>query len=869
MHSPGYKVFACVAARWVPLVVVAGILWLSVAARAAPMEPETPAPQSQTSKAAKSTARLLFVNPVLVKGMLQRSPGGETVGFLRDVVARALETQGVSVTFRPATDQTFEHPFWPEADGVVALSISDHRTKLYEFSAPIIVTPGVAVVRAGATPPTAVESVRAQRVAVAKNGAGHQWCLENNIRPCIEGTLQEALMAVVEGRADVCISTQILWRSHASMYGVEGLVDREITSPGFQRAFALASAPEAKWLVYAFNAGLASLRDSGEYDAIYTRWLGVISPRPLPESARSARWWAVALGVASLAFAAGVLVLARNLRNKNAQLGNQTRLHRALADTVPTLAYAYYVGNDGTRRQLWCNSRIEQWKQFFPYLVPGRDYREGFREHIHPEDIAEYERASDASRREQSRFHAEYRLRDTKGRYRSLVSICTPTHVEGGMVWQGLITDRTDISEAASMAVVAERNYHTVFDRCHDAALIVDPQTGSIVECNERACAMYGLTKAQLLSRTFEDLSTNPRAVLDAAERCELRQDHRVASGAIIVADVSVSRIEFGGRLATLALIRDATERTLDEEAARHQRDALERSIRLESLGRTSGGAAHAFNNYLTAIVGNLELARFEAPAGWNGHASLDRASESAARAASLAKQMLLASGRGSTHRTRMAIDRLVEDTWPLLLAAIPSRVQLVHLRAASTPIVRGDPDEFRQAILNLVLNASDSIGDREGKIVINTGSVSLNSEQLTRALADDHSPGTHAFVEVSDDGAGVPPDVQARIFEPFFSTRGPGPGLGLSVTLGIARRLGGGVEFINRFGQKKPGVCVRIVIPELRPEPKVEHKPESGPERKPSSMVEPTPENHAGASRGHSGAPDASRPDVLSDTRT
>lgn|GEM_PF-6795929 len=825
-------------------------------------------PLQAASAPAKATARLVLVDPVLAKGMLLRSSDGEPVGFLRDLVVRALETQGISATIIRSTPELLETGPWPDADAIVALSISDERTKRFEFSAPIIVAPGVTVVKAGTRAPTTIDELRKLRVAVARNGAGHQWCLENSVPTRVQGTMQEMLMSVVEGRVDACVTTQILWRSHASIFGIQGLTDHEITSHPFQRAFALAVAPEAKWLTYSFNVGLAALRDSGEYDAIYSRWLGGIAPRPLSASARSARTWAYALGIAAVAFAVGIVVMARNLRDKSTQLGHQTRLHRAFADAVPTLAYAYYVGDDGSRRQLWCNSRISEWTQLFPYLIPGTDYRHTFRDHIHPDDIAGYDRATEASRRGQSRFHAEYRLRDVNGRFHAIVSICTPTHVDGGTVWQGLITDRTEIRESANMAVVAERNYHAVFARCHDAALILDPQTGAIIECNERACALYGLSREQLLSRTLSEFTDEPREVLGVTEPAEVRQQHRASGGRSLVAEISVSRIEFGGRPVTLALVRDATVRTLDEEAARSRRDVLERSNRLESLGRTSGGAAHAFNNYLTAIVGNLELARFEAPAGWIGHAALDRASESASRAASLARQMLLAAGSGSTHRSRVAFDRLVEDTWPLLLAAVPSRIQLVHLRPQSSPVVRGDPDEFRQAILNLVFNAADSIGEGVGKIVVTTGAVTLSGEQLTRSLAETPTPGPHAYVEVSDDGAGVPPEMLARVFEPFFSTRGPGRGLGLSVTLGIARRFGGGVEFFSRNSPKKPGVSVRIVIPELRSDPNPESTSKPIINAKPASYIESTPENNARSCGGPSGDPDASRPGPLSDTR-
>lgn len=788
------------------------------------------------------TVRLQLVDPMRVKGLLQRTDDGPD-GFLKELTEFAFMIEGIGVDWVAEEPYTFNHGLEPDSgiDGIVALSITESKTSVFEFTSPMFITSGVAVVRAGVPAPASVREMQSKRVIVVKNGAGHQWCLENSVQFEVFDTVQQALVAVQEGRADVCVTTQMFWRAHAKLYDIKGLEDRVVTDPPFHRAFAIAMTPTSRRLANAFNVGLAKLRDSGQYDRIYQKWLGNVLPQTNVSQRAGTRPTLViattsvlCLGVASLAF-----VFVRR-RWRRAEILSQGLIERELAECVSALAYAYYTGDQGERKLLWCNSKLTEWNRLFPFLKPGTHYGDGFQASIHPDDVHAYEQATARSREDRTRFHAEFRLLASDGRYRSLISICLPSHVEGGTIWHGLLVDRTEMVEAAKLASSAERNYRAVFDRCHDAILIADAQSGRVLDCNKRAAELYRISKSRLVGSTLETFIPEISELFASDGQAEFRQNHRCSDGQVIVAEVSVSRIAFAGRDATLIMIRNATERVKAEELERVQREYIERSNRLEGLGRTAGGAAHAFNNYLTAIVGNVELARFEAPPGWSGFAALDRAAESAGRAASLARQMLLCAGRGGRANSLVALDRLVEDTWPLLRAAVSTRITLGPPNLASTPPVRADAEELRLAILNIILNAAEALEDTGGRISVATGVALLSTERLTAALAESPRPGPHAYVEVSDNGVGIPPELLPRIFEPFYTSRGPGRGLGLAVTVGIARRFGGCVEIINRFGQAQPGVTARLYLPLA----------------KPGSYLEPTPENRNASLPGESGGP-------------
>lgn len=238
----------------------------------------------------------------------------------------------------------------------------------------------------------------------------------------------------------------------------------------------------------------------------------------------------------------------------------------------------------------------------------------------------------------------------------------------------------------------------------------------------------------------------------------------------------------------------------------------LQETQKLESLGVLAGGIAHDFNNLLTGVLGNATLAASEMPEGSPAHAFLAQIEKAASRAADLCRQMLAYSGKGRFDVKALDLNALIRETMSLLGISISKRARLDFDFASSLPAVLADATQLRQIVMNLVINASESLGERDGTVRVATGTEHLDAAALSTAnAAPDAHEGNFVFLEVSDTGSGMEPDVLKRIFDPFFTTKFTGRGLGLAAVLGIVRGHHGALTVTSTLGS---GTCFRVMLP-------------------------------------------------------
>lgn len=233
---------------------------------------------------------------------------------------------------------------------------------------------------------------------------------------------------------------------------------------------------------------------------------------------------------------------------------------------------------------------------------------------------------------------------------------------------------------------------------------------------------------------------------------------------------------------------------------------------KLESLGVLAGGIAHDFNNLLCGILGNVELAMMRVTDDSELRAYLRGIKTAADRSAELANQMLAYSGKGKFVITTIDLNRLVEEMLGLLSASIKKKARLHFHPASQIPAFHGDTTQIRQVVMNLVVNASDALGDAPGQVHIRTGVCEADRAYLDEAyLAEQLSEGTYLFIEVEDDGCGMDAETRDHLFDPFFTTKDTGRGLGLASLLGIVRGHHGAVKVSSLAGE---GSSFRILLP-------------------------------------------------------
>ena len=263
--------------------------------------------------------------------------------------------------------------------------------------------------------------------------------------------------------------------------------------------------------------------------------------------------------------------------------------------------------------------------------------------------------------------------------------------------------------------------------------------------------------------------------------------------------------------VANQELLREVEER----RRAQEERSLLELQVRsaqkLESLGVLAGGIAHDFNNLLAGVLGNASFALERIGSESELRAPMRDIELAAQRASELTHQMLVYAGRTGGERSSVDVSSLVREMADLLRASLGRHSVRYELRD-DLPAVSGDAAQLRQVVMNLLMNAADATPPTSGAIRVATELVDCDAETFRGAtFGEQRAPGRYVVVRVEDDGSGMDERTLARIFEPFFSTRAQGRGLGLAAVLGIVRSHSGAIRIESRPGA---GTSATVYLP-------------------------------------------------------
>jgi PAS domain S-box-containing protein len=418
-------------------------------------------------------------------------------------------------------------------------------------------------------------------------------------------------------------------------------------------------------------------------------------------------------------------------------------------------------------------------------------------------------------RRNGSVFHAD-------------VSATRFTTTNGGVRFCIFVRDiaARDLAERAILA--SENRYRSLIETTGTVLIGIDAD-GRIFEWNREAERVYGCARADALGHDYyraflpDTVRTSFRnsvaTVLEGNQARSFETEVRSRDGSESLLIWNVTRLMGvdGEALGVIASGQDITEvKRLDGE-----RRALEAKVqqaqKLESLGVLAGGIAHDFNNLLVGILGNASLVLMDLPEDSPLREIISDIETTALRAADLTKQMLAYSGKGRFVVHPVDLNSVVREMAQLLQTVVNKRAALRFDFAQDLPTVEADGTQLRQIVMNLITNASDAIGNEDGAITLRTGVLHASRESLESGYVDDELPeGDYAFIEVEDSGCGMDAETQARIFDPFFSTKFTGRGLGLAATLGIVRGHRGTIKVRS---EPQHGTTFTILLPCMRAE--------------------------------------------------
>jgi two-component system NtrC family sensor kinase len=353
---------------------------------------------------------------------------------------------------------------------------------------------------------------------------------------------------------------------------------------------------------------------------------------------------------------------------------------------------------------------------------------------------------------------------------------------------------RHDIEERVQVQKeleASEASYRAIFDAAEDSIFVHDPQSGAIVDVNPKACATFGYTREEFRHLSIGQLGTGERPYTQqdameliarayAGEQLRIEWHGRCKDGTLRWHEVFVKRAVIGGKDRILALARDVDDKKRSEEVLGRQRESLYQREKMAALGSLLAGVAHELNNPLSVVVARAVLLEEQGSPGTQAAATKIRTA--AERCARIVRTFLAMARQQQPERGPVAINDVIAAALDITGYAVrTSSIDVIIDLDEEIPLIHADADQLHQVLLNLIINAQQSLQERPGPRRIRVTSRLDARADVVR-------------VTVADNGPGIPSAVRARVFEPYFTTKpiGVGLGVGLAVSLGIVEAHGG-----------------------------------------------------------------------------
>jgi len=373
----------------------------------------------------------------------------------------------------------------------------------------------------------------------------------------------------------------------------------------------------------------------------------------------------------------------------------------------------------------------------------------------------------------------------------------------------------------------SEERFRLQFHHATEAIIILDMATGKFVEVNSRAVELFGRTREELLqvgpleisppiqadgSRSV-DLAGPLLAATMAGERPVFEWLHTHASGEILECEIRLLHLPHPEH----SWIRGSILNIADRKRAERENERLSLQLaqaqKMEAIGHLTGGVAHDFNNLLTVITGSLEMMAMGIYDDGHDGDFRTLALDACKRASQLTQRLLAFSRQQPLRPRSVDVAALLSDMVGLLARTLGETIQIQVLPAPGLWPCEVDPGQLESAILNLSINARDAMASG-GRLVLEASNSTIE-EPFAHAV-EDLDAGDYVVIAVSDDGAGIPPEILGRVFDPFFTTKevGRGSGLGLSMVYGFAKQSRGHVKIYSEVGH---GTTVKLFLPRSR----------------------------------------------------
>ncbi len=512
------------------------------------------------------------------------------------------------------------------------------------------------------------------------------------------------------------------------------------------------------------------------------------------------------------------------------KLRESEELHRIVADF--TYDWEYWMGTDGRFRYL--SPSVERVTGYPPsdfQKDPGLHLRI-----IHPQDLSRMEEHFSAiGDRNADGQYVEYRIVTKSGEERWMGHACAPVFLADG-TYAGRRASNRDITKrklAESALGKSEVLYRLITENASDVIWLLDVASERITYVSPSVERLRGFTAEEVMAQTldrllppdeFRSLSEKLREMIvryqqgDESQKVMTREVEQLRKDGSTVSTEMVATLladEARQVRMILGVTRDITERKRMEKEREKLQMQLLQAQKMESVGRLAGGVAHDFNNMLGVILGHVDLAVAELDPSQRLHARMMEIRKAAERSAALTRQLLAFARKQIISPRLIDLNEVVGGTLKMLRRLIGEDIDLAWRPGDPLSPVKMDPSQIDQMLANLCVNARDAIAG-VGRVTIETKDVSFDAEYC--AANPGYTAGEYVLLAVSDSGCGMDRETQARLFEPYFTTKGfsKGTGLGLATVYGIVKQNGG---FITVYSEPGSGSTFKIYLPRHRGE--------------------------------------------------
>lgn len=372
------------------------------------------------------------------------------------------------------------------------------------------------------------------------------------------------------------------------------------------------------------------------------------------------------------------------------------------------------------------------------------------------------------------------------------------------------------INDLVARLEIARRRaqqYHQLIQQEPAGVVLIDAITHRVISANDAFLALTGYSHQHILRCLVYDLCTLPRHEIDAW--CVALLDHSAIQtrdiglvtqeGTSIEAAVSAIYLHGGEHALYGLIVHNLSERKQAERL-------LPLAQQSEGLRLLAGGIAHDFNNILTSILSQITLGLWQLPQESKAAEHLIKAARATERAAELTRQLLAYTGQGAFLVEELHLTHFIQDNTKLLATLVPSHAQLEWRLQPQSHLIKIDRGHAQQVLINLVINGAEALPLTGGVVRVETGEFTLYAEEArTFVRGQTPNPGHYSYLRVSDNGVGMGTAMLDRIFDPYYSTKENGSGLGLAAALGIVRHYGGGLQVESREGQ---GSSFTVLLP-------------------------------------------------------